>query len=125
MVDTTQMNVTDGQFDLLSHLLDVASMRHQVIAQNVANVNTPGYHRRDVSFEEALSGHLGKHPVEALLHAKPQIVEATDGRMRADGNNVDIDVEMGRLSKNTLLYNTYAQILANRIATMRSAITGR
>lgn len=119
------MNVTDGQFDLLSHLMDVASLRHQVIAQNIANVNTPGYHEREVTFEDALKGQLGKNTVAALMHAKPQVVENTGGRMRADGNNVDVDLEMGRLSDNTLLYNTYAQLLAKRISAMRSAITGQ
>ena len=56
---------------------------------------------------------------------KPKVVEATGGTERADGNNVDIDAEMGNLNKNTLLFNAYAQILANKIAVMRSAITGR
>ncbi len=52
------MTVTTCQIELLSKLLDVASMRHQVIAQNVANVNTPGYHGLDVSFEDAFARQL-------------------------------------------------------------------
>lgn len=100
-------------------------MRHQVIAQNVANVNTPGYHRREVSFEVALDHVGGKQAAAAIMKATPQVVEDAGGRMRADGNNVDIDVEMGQLTKNTLLYNACAQLLANRLAAMRSAITGQ
>ena len=42
-----------------------------------------------------------------------------------DGNNVDIDFEMGQLSKNSLQYKVYAQILAMQLAQMRSAISGR
>ena len=53
------------------------------------------------------------------------IREAGGAAVRADGNNVDIDREMGALNRNALIYQTYAQVLASRLATMRSAITGR
>ena len=123
--DTTGMSVTPSQFDWLGRLLDAANLRHQVIAQNVANVNTPGYHRLDIAFEEALSRELQANGDAAGEYRPPRVIEAASGTMREDGNNVDIDLEMGQLNKNTLLYNIYAQILANKIATMQSAITGR
>ena len=125
IADTTGMSVTPSQFELLGRLLDAASLRHQVIAQNVANVNTPGYHRLDVSFEETLSRELQEDGEAIGEREGPRVIEATGGVVREDGNNVDIDVEMGRLNKNTLIYNVYAQILATKIAAMRSAITGR
>ena len=62
---------------------------------------------------------------EAAEQVQPQIVESADGPERADGNNVDIDVEMAALSKNTLLYRTFAQILSAHLAIQRSAITGQ
>ena len=119
------MSVTPSQFDLLARLLDVASLRHRVIAQNVANVNTPGYHRLDVSFEEALAREL---PLAAQNHTpdvKPVVTEAPVVAPRLDGNNVEIDAEMGRLNKNSLLFGAYSQILASKIAAMRAAISGR
>ena len=48
------MTITTGKIELLTRLLDVAAMRQDVIAQNVANVNTPGYGIMEVSFEDAL-----------------------------------------------------------------------
>jgi flagellar basal-body rod protein FlgB len=119
------MSVTPSQIDLISRLLDAASLRHQVIAQNVANVNTPGYHRLDVAFEELLEQELKANGATIEHRQQPRVIEALGGVVREDGNNVDIDVEMGRLNKNTMLYNVYAQILATKIAAMRSAITGR
>jgi flagellar basal-body rod protein FlgB len=119
------MSVTPSQFELLGRLLDAASLRHQVIAQNVANVNTPGYHGLDVAFEEMLEEELKTDGATFGQRQKPRVVEAAGGVAREDGNNVDIDAEMGRLNKNTLLYNVYSQILATKIAAMRSAITGR
>ncbi len=118
------MGVTPSQFQLLSKLLEGASLRHRVIAQNVANVNTPGYHRLDVSFEDELARRIQQHKDSALADVKPSVVDGVGGPERADGNNVDIDAEMGQLNKNALLYNAYVQILSSKIAAMRSAITG-
>ena len=98
-------------------------LRHQVIAQNVANVNTPGYHRLDVAFEDQLKEvmHAGGSP----LKVQPRVVAGTGGTERPDGNNVDIDQEMGELTKNALLFNAFSQLLTSRIGQMRSAISGR
>ncbi len=119
------MSVKASQFDLLAKLLDVANVRHRTIAQNVANVNTPGYHRLEISFEDSLARELGRPGGKTVAKLSPKVIEARGAAERADGNNVDIDAEMGHLTKNALLHNAYAQILANKIATMRSAITGR
>jgi flagellar basal-body rod protein FlgB len=112
------------QVDLLSKLLDVASLRHRVIANNVANVNTPGYHRMDVDFEDTFVQALSGGREAAALKTQPRLVQATGDAERADGNNVDVDTEMGRLEKNTLLYKVYAQVLAGNLASMRAAISG-
>jgi len=112
------MNPEISGMGSLSRLLQASSLRHRVIAQNVANVNTPGYHRLEVRFNDNLA-----KAVSGDLSA-PQVVVA-DGPERVDGNTVDIDQEMNDLSKNALLYQAAAQILASRMASMRSAITGR
>ncbi|HLN29948.1 MAG TPA: flagellar basal body rod protein FlgB [Gemmataceae bacterium] len=123
--DTTIMDVQASQLQVLSKLLDVANLRHRVIAQNIANVNTPGYHRLGVSFEEAFTKKLGTAPAQELSAIEPKVLETGGGAPRADGNDVDMDAEMGRLTKNALLHNMFTQILAGNVATMRSAITGR
>jgi flagellar basal-body rod protein FlgB len=119
------MGVNLSQFDFLSRLIDTASLRHRVIAQNIANVNTPGYRRLEVSFDEEVGRAMGKQVPGAGSSSEPRVVEADSESERADGNNVGIDAEVGRLNKNTLLYNAYTQILASKIAAMRSAISGR
>lgn len=82
IADTTRMGVTPSQFELLARLVDASSLRHRVIAQNVANVNTPGYHRRDVSFEGALARELPQSARTQLPDVKPVVVEQTDGATR-------------------------------------------
>jgi flagellar basal-body rod protein FlgB len=110
------------RIDTLATLLDAAQLRHQVIAQNVANVNTPGYRRLELDFESQLQKALNGQGLAAL---HPRLVEGPGGPVRADGNNVDIGLEMGRLDRNALVYQTFAQILTVRLAAQRSAITGR
>lgn len=108
--------------DLLGQVMDTASLRHRVIAQNVANVNTPNYKRLEVAFEGELAKALGH--TGGTGHVVPKVIE-TDNPERVDGNTVDIDREMGDLTKNALLYQAISQILASRLGSMRSAISGR
>lgn len=108
---------------VLAQVLDAAALRHRVIAQNVANVNTPGYQRLTVAFEDDLARALAAP--SGMVPVKPRVVVAEGGAERVDGNNVDIDQEMNNLTKNALLYQAAAQIITNRVGQMRAAITGR
>ncbi|MBW3542166.1 MAG: flagellar basal body protein [Planctomycetes bacterium] len=118
------MDVTPTHFDLLSHMLDAATLRHRVTSHNIANVNTPGYRRLEVHFEDALAEQLRGGGAFDPEGVRPEIVEDRSGTYRRDGNNVDINQEMARLNKNTLLHNTWVQILSSQLATMRRSITG-
>jgi flagellar basal-body rod protein FlgB len=105
--------------DVLGQVLDTTALRHRVIAQNVANVNTPGYRRLEVTFVDELTRATAGEGSD-----QPKVVEAVDPD-RVDGNNVDIDREMNDLTKNGLLYQAATQILASRMASLRSAVSGR
>ncbi|MCS7272437.1 MAG: flagellar basal body protein [Gemmataceae bacterium] len=109
--------------DLLGNVLDGAALRHQVIAQNVANVNTPGYRRRAVTFEQELARQLEQKGVEAP-YVSPRVI-VQDGPIRFDGNSVDIVVEMNDLTRNALYYQAVTQVLTSRLAMLRAAIAGR
>lgn len=113
------------RFELLGKLLDVAHARQRVIAQNIANVNTPGYRQLEVRFEDAFVQQMDRKNEAGAIRVIPQVVEGPGGAERVDGNNVDIDSEIARLQKNTMLMNAYTQILASRIAAQRTAISGR
>ena len=116
------MEVTPSQFHLMRQLMANAQVRHQVLSHNLANVNTPGFHRFDVEFEEQLGALLRSGDDTARL--KPRITQIHDLPERIDGNNVDVDREMGQLNKNALLYQTWSQIMASKVSAMRSAIKG-
>jgi flagellar basal-body rod protein FlgB len=118
------MNINTGNMDLLSRMLSAASMRHDVIAQNIANVNTPGFHTMQVNFEDTLRTAIDAGNPGALQSVTPQVTHGPGGIERADGNNVDIDQEVNRLQKNTLLFKVYTQLMATQLAQYRSAISG-
>jgi flagellar basal-body rod protein FlgB len=124
-VDTSGMSVNIQPPDVLTRLLDAATLRHRVIANNLANVNTPGYHRREVAFDQAFARALRTKGEEAAAAVRPRVVESSATTARQDGNTVDVDQELGELNKNAMMFQTFTQFLAGQIATMKTAITGK
>ncbi|MEZ6116623.1 MAG: flagellar basal body rod protein FlgB [Pirellulaceae bacterium] len=116
------MNGKISQIDALSKSLEVAEMRHKVVSQNLANVNTPNYHAVDLDFQQTLEAHLSD---QKLTEDGVELFERPDLVLRADGNNVDVDLEVGDLNKNVMLYQTYTQLLSAKLGQMRTAIAGR
>ena len=83
-------------------------------------------HRRfDVRFEDTLSEQLASRPGMSVAAVRSEVVEDQTTPTRLDGNNVEIDMEMMRLNKNTLLGNTYLQLLTTKLGMMRRAVSGR
>jgi flagellar basal-body rod protein FlgB len=118
------MAIHTESMDLLTRLLNASTLRHEVIAQNVANVNTPGYQTLEVSFEDALQEAMAAGTDGGASAPAPQVIQGKGGIERADGNNVDVDLEIARLQKNSLFYKVYTQLLAGELAQFRSAISG-
>ena len=127
---------------LLKDATHGAGETHAAIANNIANVNTPGFMRTDVSFKEALAAEQGKAadpdalaltvdqpnqiPIGGDLPPLPFAVTATvdhSEQMRVDGSNVDIDQEMAKLSMNSGYGATMHELLSNQYTRLRRAIT--
>ncbi len=112
--------------------LDAAALRHEAIANNLANINTPGYKRQDVNFEERLAtvlaqsnGSTNEAVRSTVAGLKPQVITVAGTTERADGNNVDPEAENVALSKNTLRYEVLTQSVAGNFAALKSVINGR
>ena len=120
------------------------SARNTAIANNIANPDTPGYKRVDVSFESALAGVVdadrqrlrmdvgasisaidGSDVTRRVDEVAPNVMSTDTTTMRVDGSNVDPDDEMARLSANQLASSTVVSLLDKRFAQFRTAITGR
>jgi len=126
----------------LEKSMEVYTMRHKTLANNIANAMTPGYRAEKVSFEEEY---------RAMLYPKPQplqltqthedhlrnaqrktfsqihpYVEYRDDPMNDTGlNNVDIDKEMAEMAENSLRYEMSTKLMTKRMTTIKSAIKGR
>ena len=122
------MNIgIDKSATLLEKMLDVSSIKHKVIANNIANVNTPGYKKMEVSFANQLEKALNESSMNKFDTLQPKIViskEDSSETVRNDGNNVDMDKEVSSLVKNTLTYSIYTQLLAKKYEGIKSAIEG-
>ena len=115
----------DKSTTLLEKMLDVSSIKHKVIANNIANVNTPGYKKMEVSFADQLEKAVNEGSVNKFDTLQPKIVISKEDKgetVRNDGNNVDMDKEVSALVKNTLSYNIYTQLLAKKMELVKSAI---
>ncbi|KUO52776.1 MAG: hypothetical protein APF76_02250 [Desulfitibacter sp. BRH_c19] len=117
--------------------LDGSSARQNTIANNIANVNTPGYKKKEVSFENELRAALVKsdkvqmsrtHPdhilkYPTLLKVEPRVLRNEFQSMRMDRNNVDLDQEMTKMAANSLYYNSLISQLNKRISLLKHTIS--
>lgn len=104
-------------YNLIKNGLDAADLRGKTIANNIANVNTPGYKRKYVSFEETLES--------VNSQVKIEVKEDKSTSIRTDGNNVDLESEKVNQAANTLMYNSLISVTNVKLAMAKSVITGR
>ncbi len=130
--------------------LSGAYARQLAIADNLANIETPGYQAKEVRFEQSLraaieaerstGGTTGVSPVGIARTHVPHseaagtrrgLIEAVQPRVgpknaaaRHDGNTVNLEAEMVAMSKNSLHYKMLARLLAKKLRMMRRAING-
>lgn len=118
--------------NVLDKAADASWMRQEAISNNIANVNTLGYKRQDVAFEDSLQEAISNsryrstdEKVANLSKADLRIRSYTDSSgfsYRLDGNNVDIDTENAALARNQLKYNALVDSI-NHEFSMIKAVT--
>jgi flagellar basal-body rod protein FlgB len=107
----------------LAAALTLREQRHEVLASNLANVETPGYRAKELEFKTAL-----QEVFAATAADEPrQVTPSEDGAAlpRADGNTVDLDIQMAKLAENGTSYVALARVLGHRVTLLRQAIEGR
>lgn len=123
---------TFNNMNLMNQALDGYSKRNESINNNISNVNTPGYKKTKILFEENLKSQINKNDNLKLKttnnkHIKDvggtnMVIENKHFSTRRDGNNVNIDVEMAVLAKNTMMYNAVIRQVSNESRKIRSII---
>jgi len=126
---------------VLEQVMTFAQKRHNVLAGNIANVDTPGYHARELSldqFQDNLRSAIDERDAPAILRAingdgleQPlgpkiaDVADSTDTILRHDENSVNIEHQVSEMAKNRILHNTALTILMRQFRMLETAIRER
>ena len=110
---------------LLSKLLDLTATKNKVIANNIANVNTPGFKKSDVSFEKELLKAVESKDISKLKNLQESITLSTAKGTRKNGNNVDLDQELVSFYQMSDRHNIYLELMSKKFSGMVAAIQGK
>ena len=130
----------DFAWKVIEKDLEGLAQRFKATSRNLANANTPGYARRNVSFEDELrdvlasdgklkmtvtnSGHIPTRP-HSVSAVTPAEIKITDETYRLDMNNVDPEREMAVLAETRMMYNAMTRFAARKLSGYRTVISGR
>ncbi len=127
------MNLFGNNIDLASKSMEYLWGKQQITLQNLANVDTPGYKSKYVTFEDEFRTRLrnasmakdGEKMEDAISGSHFIVHDTEEESTRLDDSNVNADVESVELSRATLQYMYTAQAITSDIARLRSVITGQ
>lgn len=117
----------------LENGLKYSSVKNKAIAQNIANVDTPNYKAKDVSFKEHLSqaqGHLQAnktHEKHLPFHQTSNEIKTstrTGVTYNHNGNSVDLDKEMSELAENQIYYQALVERINGKFNSIKSVLNG-
>ena len=122
---------------LLSKMLNVTSLRHRALTNNLTNAGTVNYKRKDVNFATYLRSQVVKPKIAGALtndrhmllgnaaQKGPRMYQPDSGPNTTGINNVDVDIEMANLAQNHLLYNVGPRLLSGQFQGLRKSISGQ
>jgi flagellar basal-body rod protein FlgB len=116
-------------YQLARKLLDAAALRQDAIASNIANAETPGYHRLDVApdFAQQLKTRMASGDfAKTAGDLRPQLAEDLTARSsRPDGNTVEIERELMAMNHNAVQHEFLTELISGNLKQLKMAITGR
>lgn len=120
---------------ILEKALNASWLKNEVISNNIAHADTPGFKAKTVMFGQNLTDALkvlkankntainSKHIMLSNEKLNPVIVNRANTKARVDGNNVDIDIEMAELAENQILYDAMTKQVVNRFQAYKTVIS--
>jgi flagellar basal-body rod protein FlgB len=103
--------------NLIEKALGVRAYYHKILAANVANVETPNYKEKDIDFVKTLESRI-RGSQDVKIEEKTEY----DGLNSADGNTVNMENQIMRVTENNLYYNSLVRVISKKFAAMRYAI---
>lgn len=121
----------DKGFRILERMVQAANIRQKVISSNIANADTPGYKAKDVKFNNVIGKQMKlsatdpKHIGAGKTNNVSAKTEVEDNLSWEDRNNVELNVEVAKMTENALLHDTAVTILSAKIKMYKNAISVR
>ncbi len=112
------MSKISNIIEFLEAGIKAEGIRQKAIANNVANLETPGYRRIDVKFEELLAKALDSSGAADLSEIEAQIYQPKETQVKSNGNDVNLEAEVGHMVKNTLRHKAYIRLLTKKYKQM-------
>jgi len=115
-------------FQILERLLQATKIRHGVIVSNIANADTPDYKAKDVKFEQLLTGEImnlrrtSPRHIAAYEAGPSGSVTAETTNHWEDRNNVELDMEVAKMTENSLLYQAAIHLLSTNMRMFKNAL---
>lgn len=109
-------------------MMDATALRHEAIASNIANIETPNYKRIDIAptFQAELRAAMGSRDITKISSLAPGLAEDTTVvAANRDGNTVQLETELLKLNQNTLAHSLETQLVTGTLLKLRLAISGR
>ena len=118
----TDVSRTSNIVGFLEAGIKAEGLRQKTIANNVANLQTPGYRRLDIKFEQLLAKALDSHGAADLDEIRPLIYQPKQTPVKSNGNDVNLEAEVGEMVKNTLRHKLFVRLLNKKYLAMEAAI---
>ena len=119
------MDKISNIIDQLQAGIKAESLRQKAIASNVANIETPGYRRIDVRFEELLAEAIESGHLNDVMDIDPEFFQTMNTPVKSNGNDVSLENEVGQMVKNTLRHKAYIKLFRGRLSQIELAINTR
>ena len=114
-----------GIVELLEAGLRAEALRQQAVANNVSNLQTPGYRRLDVRFEQLLSKAIDSGGEIDLEEIELELFQPKNTAVNPNGNDVNLEAETGELIKNSLRQKAFVRLLSKKYSQIDQAINNR
>ncbi|MCL2635850.1 MAG: flagellar basal body rod protein FlgB [Betaproteobacteria bacterium] len=130
------MSAIDQHLSIYSQALNLRTQRHQILASNIANADTPHYQARDFDFAKAMQNALGGRPGGGIGMARTapahlagsgkaggaELMYRQETQSAVDGNTVDMDVERAQIADNAMQYQILTQLIGEKFKGLRAAL---
>ena len=110
--------IGDNDLSIPQKMLDAYALRHKLLANNIANAEVPGYRKMDVNFSESLQKAVESQDPQRIHQEQIQVQQAREA-------GVETESEIAKMTKNEVLYNTFADIASFKLRLLRTAIQSK